>query len=74
MTARNAGNNNNLSAIVPPSGLEFQIKDTRLYAPVVTLSKENDIKLLEKLKLGFKRTIKWNKYRSQMPIQNYNNN
>ena len=58
----------------PPTGLEFQITDTKLYVPVVTLSKENDIKLLEKLKSGFKRTIKWNKYRSQMTIQNINNN
>ena len=38
------------------------------------MSKENDIKLLEKLKSEFKRTIKWNKYRSQMTIQNNNNN
>ena len=38
------------------------------------LSKENDIKLLEQLKTGFKRTIKWNKYRSQMTIQPQNNN
>ena len=30
----------------PPTGLEFQIKGTKLYVPVVTLSKENDIKLL----------------------------
>ena len=44
----------------PPAGLEFQIKDTKLFVPVVTLSKENDIKLLEKLKFGFKRTLKWN--------------
>ena len=58
----------------PPTGLEFQIKDTKSYVPFVTLSKENDIKLLEKLKLGFKKTIKWNKYRSQMTIQNNNNN
>ena len=58
----------------PPTGLEFQIKDTKLYVPVVTLSKESDIKLLEKLKSGFKRSIKWNKYRSQMTIQNNNNN
>ena len=42
--------------------------------PVVTLSKENDIKLLEQLKLGLKKTIKWNKYRSQMTIQPQNNN
>ena len=45
-----------------------------MYVPVVTLSKENDIKLLEKLKSGFKKTIKWNKYRSQMTIQPQNNN
>ena len=57
----------------PPTELEFQIKDTKLYAPVVTLSKENDVKLLEQLKLGFKRIIKWNKYRSQMSVQNNNN-
>ena len=48
----------------PPTGLEFQIEDTKLYVPAVTLSKENDIKILEQLKSGFKRTIKWNKYRS----------
>ena len=45
-----------------------------MYVPVVTLSKENNIKLLEKLKSGFKGTIKWNKYRSKMTIQNNNNN
>ena len=52
----------------------FEIKDTKLYIPVVTLSKENDIKLLEQLKTGLKRTIKWNKYRSQMTIQPKNSN
>ena len=62
------------SAIVAPSGATFKITDTKLYVPVVTLSKENNIKLLEKLKSGFKKTIKWNKYRSQMTIQNNNNN
>ena len=72
MTKRNAQGNN--PAIVPPRGLEFEITDTKLYVPVVTLSKENDIKLLEQLKSGFKRTIKWNKYRSQMTIQSQNNN
>ena len=54
--------------------LEFQITDTKLFVPVVTLSKENDKKLLEQLKSGFKRTVKWNKYRSQMTIQPQNNN
>ena len=35
--------------------------------------KKNDIKLLEQLKSGFKRTIIWNKYRSQMTNQPQNN-
>ena len=57
-----------------PENAIFQITDTKLYVPVVSLSKENDINLLEQLKSGFKRTIKWNKYRSQMTIQPQNNN
>ena len=44
-----------------PENAIFQITDIKLYVPVVTLSKENDIKLLEQLKPGFERTIKWNK-------------
>ena len=52
-----------------PENAIFEIKETKLFLPVVTLSKENDIKLLEQLKSGFKRTIKWNKYRSQMTIE-----
>ena len=56
MTVRDAEGDN--SAIVAPARLEFQITNTKLYVPVVSLSKENDIKLLEKLKSGFKRTIK----------------
>ena len=74
MTARDAENNNDPPAIVAPTGLEFELTDTKLYVPVVTLSKENNTKLLEQLKSGFKRTIKWNKYKSQMTVQNNNNN
>ena len=51
-------------AIVAPSGAKFKIINTKLYVAVVTLSKENDIKLSEQLKSGFKKPIKWNKYRS----------
>ena len=57
-----------------PKNAIFETPGTQLYVPVVTLSKENDIKLLEQLKSGFKRTIKWNKYRSQMTVQPQNNN
>ena len=50
------------------------LKDTKLYVPVVTLSAENDNKLLQQLKTGFKRTIKLNRYRSEMSNQTNNNN
>ena len=64
----------NVSEINNPENATFQITDSKLYVPVVTLSKENDIKLLEQLKSGFKRNIKWNKYRSQMTSQPQNSN
>ena len=49
-----------------PTSATFKITDTKLYVPVVTLSAKDDNNFLEQLKLGFKRTIKWNKYRSEM--------
>ena len=64
----------NVYEIDNPENAIFEITDIKLYVPAVTLSKEDDIKLLEQLKTGFKRTIKWNKYRSQMSIQPQNNN
>ena len=57
-----------------PTSTKFEINDCKLYVPVVTLSAENDNKLLEQLKLGFRRSINWNKYMSQMSNQNKNNN
>ena len=42
--------------------------------PVVTLSAENDNKILEQFKIVFKRTVKWNKYSSKMSNQTINNN
>ena len=39
-----------------------------------TLSFEDDNKLLEQLKTGFKRTIKWNKYRSEVSKQTKTSN
>ena len=66
--------NPNVYEIDNPENAIFKITDTKLYVPIVTLWKEDDIKLLEQLKPGFKRTIKWNKYRSQMTTQPKNNN
>ena len=38
------------------------ITETTLHVPVVTLSTQDNAKLLPQLKSGFKRTISWNKY------------
>ena len=54
--------------------VQLKIKDTQLYVPVVTLLVPDDNKLLEQLKTGFKRTIKWNKYRSEMSNQDKTDN
>ena len=59
---------------ISPTSSRFQITDTKLYVPVITLSTENDKKLLKQKKSRFKRTVKWNKYRSQMTMQPQNNN
>ena len=40
-----------------------------MYVPIVTLSTEDDNKLLEQLKWGYKRTVNWNNYRSEMTKQ-----
>ena len=42
----------------------FAKADTKIFVPVVTLSTQDDAKLLQELKSGFKRTINWNKYQS----------
>ena len=42
----------------------FTITDTKLFAPVVTLSTQDNAKLLQQLKSGFRRTISWKKYQS----------
>lgn len=43
-----------------------EILITKLYAPGVTLSTQNNTKLLEQLKSGFRRTINWNKDQSKL--------
>ena len=57
-----------------PTGATLSKTDCKLYVPVVTLSKDDEIKLLTNLKSGFKREIIWNKYRSQMTTEAINNN
>ena len=57
-------------------GATFEITETKLYVPVVTLSTQDNAKLLPQLKSGFKRTISWNKYlaKPELLAQNANLN
>ena len=43
----------------------FAITSTKLYLAAITLSTVDNAKQLQKLKLGFKRTINWNKDHSK---------
>ena len=63
-----------VAGINNPTNAVFKITDCKLYVLVVTLSAENDSKLLEQLKTRFKGTITWNKYRSEMFNQTENKN
>ena len=54
-----------VSSNVANQNATFAITDTKLYVPVVTLSTQDNAKLLQQLKSGFKRVINWNKYSSK---------
>ena len=56
------------------TGAVFQINNAKLFVPVVTLSINDNINFLENIKEGFKRTISWNNYRSEIVTQTKNNN
>ena len=52
----------------------FEITDTKLYVLLVTLSTQDNSKLLQQLKSGFKRVINWNKYLSKPELLEQNPN
>ena len=54
-----------ISADVANQNATFESRDTKLYVPVVNLSTQDNSKLLQQLKYGFKRVISWNKYLSK---------
>ena len=53
------------SAAVANRDATFSVTDTKLYVLVVTLSPQDNAKLLQQVKLGFKRTSSWNTYQSK---------
>ena len=48
--------------------LTFTITDTKLYIPVVTLSAQDEAKILQQLKTDFKGTINFYKYQLRTNI------
>ena len=50
----------------------FAITETKLYIPVVTFSTQDNVKLLQQLKSGFKRTTSQNKYTSKPKLLRQN--
>lgn len=64
----------NSPVISEPTDAAFSVTDAKLYVSFVTLSPEDDNKLLQHLKTGFKGTLRENKYRSEMSNNSKINN
>ena len=47
----------------------FKIIDTNLFVPVITLSTQDNVKLLKLFESGFEKTANWNKYQSKKTNQ-----
>ena len=63
-----------VSTNIANQGATFTITETKLYVPIVTLSAQDNAKLLTQLKSDFKRTIDWNKYLSKPELLAQNPN
>ena len=61
-----------VATIIADQDTTFSITDAKLYVPVVTLSTQDNAKLLEQLKSGFKRTINGNKYKKKVSTERQN--
>ena len=59
--------------VIQTTGATFQINNAKIYIPVITLSINDNIEFLGKIKKRFKRIISWNKYRSEIKTQSKNN-
>ena len=51
---------------------KFEITNRKLYDTVVTLSTQDNAKLLQQLKSGFKTTINWNKHQTKVSTEGVN--
>ena len=53
---------------------KFQITDTKLYVPIVTLSTKDNTSLRKQQDEGFIRSVYWNEYISKINTYEINNN
>ena len=60
-----AGANDNNNDNKNTNNVVFNIKDTKLYVPVVTLSARLKQKLSKLLSKGFERLVNWNEYKTK---------
>ena len=60
-------------AAIQVTGATLQINNAKIHVPVVTLSINDNIKFLENKKQDFKRTVYWNKFKSEITKQPKNN-
>ena len=61
-----------INNLIPVHEPKFTMADTKRYVSVVPLSTQDNAKLLEQLKSGFKRTINWNKYEQKVTAKERN--
>ena len=57
---------------VANQGKTFSVTETKLYVPVLNLQTQDNAKLLEQLKSGFKRTSNWNKHQTKVSLERLN--
>ena len=60
-------------AAIQTTSETLQINNGKFYVPFVTFSINDNIKFLENVKQGFKSTISWYKYRSEITTQKTRN-
>ena len=65
-TFRTVGDPPVQDVIIAKTSGTFQLNNAKLYTLVVTFSINDNMKFIENIKQGFKRTIYWNKYRSEI--------
>ena len=56
------------------ANITFKITNTKLYAPIATLSNKENVKLVKVLEEGFKRPVYWKEYQTKIEPRNLDNN